>query len=209
VAVITPAPTPTRAAEIDPVSSRPRTAANRAVVLNEQKPPAKVTGIQLVHVVGQPCESEEMAKLEVMKVARLEVKKQLEQKFNIWVMPSMARVREYVPPNSIHVHPADPAVREDLERQLNKPDWYVAEAAVELSDDQIRQLRQEERVQDGLIGIGGVTVAAFLLCGLFRAGSVAGRLTCGRRPSKFVTYQILFWTLGPPLVIFLLHRIRL
>jgi hypothetical protein len=207
-AVVVPPPTPQPPAEIE-LASRPRSASNRAVATNESKAPVRATGIQLVRIVGQPCENEELAKNDVLKVARLELKKQLEQKFNIAVTPSPARVRDYVLPNSIHVHPADPAIRDDLERQFDKSDWYVAEAAVELSDDQVRQLRQEERVQDGLIGIGGVAVGALLLCGLLRAGTAAGRLTCGRlRPSRFTACQFIFWSIGPPLALFLLYRLR-
>jgi hypothetical protein len=97
-------------------------------------------------------------------------------------------------------------MRKELVGATDNADWYVAEVNVELTDDQVRQLRQEERVQTGLIGVGGLAVGAFALFGVMRVGSAAGRLTRGRTccGGKFLTFQILFWTIGPPLLIYLL-----
>jgi hypothetical protein len=125
------------------------------------------------------------------------------------VTPSLARIQaEYIPINTVHVELANDPKWEELKKVLGKSELYVAEVNVELTDDQIRQLRQEERVQSGLIGVGGLAVASLAMCGLLRVGSAAGRLTRGRISTKFLAFQILFWTIGPPLALAILFRVR-
>jgi hypothetical protein len=165
-----------------------------------------VTGIQLVHIKGEPMPTAEKAKEDAIKKAKgLVIQKLGELDPPVLISPSLARVQnEYCPAKLINVCVADEPKWEELKRLNGGKDLYVAEVSVEVTDDQIRQLRQEERVQTGLIGVGGLAVGALVTCGLLRAGSAAGRLTRANVP----TGRLLLWTAIPLLVLALLLRIR-
>ncbi len=166
------------------------------------------TGIKLIRIVGEPKVTREEAKVDAVRKAKLELVKRLEQLDPpVCATPSLARIQsDYIPANACQVGVADDPKWEELRHAYGKSELFIAEVSVELTDDQIRQLRQEERVQTGLIGVGGMAVGAFALFGLLRVGTAAGRFTrsrfiCG----KFLVLQILFWTIGPPLAIYLIR----
>jgi hypothetical protein len=170
-----------------------------------------IAGIKLVNIHGDPKATDEEAKDDAVRKAKAELTKRLEKLDPpVTISPSLARVQaEYIPVSALRVYKVgeiDKEMRKELVGATDNADWYVAEVNVELTDDQVRQLRQEERVQTGLIGVGGLAVGAFALFGVMRVGSAAGRLTRGRTccGGKFLTFQILFWTIGPPLLIYLL-----
>jgi hypothetical protein len=167
-----------------------------------------IAGIHLVKV-GEPKPSRDGAKEDAIRKAKdALIQKLCQLDPPVTTAPSLARVQnEYCPANLVKVDVADDPKWDELKRLNGQSELYVAEVTVELTDDQVRQLRQEERVQNGLIGVGGLAVGALAVCGLLRAGTAAGRLTRGRL-GRCTTARILFWTIGPPLVLFLLVRLR-
>jgi len=163
-------------------------------------------GIQL-HVRGPASNSEAAAEEGALRKAREMLRVELDKLDPpVSITPSLMRIRSaYIPTKSTDL--VDPKAREDLKALGGQ--WYEGVLTVALTDDQIRELRQEERVQNGLIGVGGLAVGSLVLFGLLRAGTAAGRLSASRlRPSRCVTAQTLFWTIGPPLILFLLARFR-
>jgi hypothetical protein len=206
--VKTPEPPAMVAAPAPPAApSHPTQTAARSN--SEAKAQARaIAGIHLVKI-GEPKPSRDGAKEDAVRKAKEALIQRLCQLDPpVTTTPSLARVQnEYCPANLVKVELADDPKWDELKRLNGQSELYVAEVTVELTDDQVRQLRQEERVQNGLIGVGGLAVGALAVCGLLRAGTAAGRLTRGRL-GRFTTAQILFWTIGPPLILFLLVRLR-
>lgn len=188
----------------------PRTAEARTVP-TPRPPAASPIGIKLERITGDPKESEDQAIHDAVVKARIRLMEKLESLSPpVTVAPDLHRIRtQYIPAQAVKCGPTEDPRWNDLKQALGKPELYVAELNLELTDDQVRQLRQEERVQNGLIGVGGLALGAFVLCGLVRAGTAAGRITTGMlKPSKFVLAQVVFWSIGPPLALFLLARYR-
>jgi len=167
------------------------------------------TGIHLVKM-GEPKPSRDGAKDDAVRKAKdALIQKLCQLDPPVTTAPSLARIQnEYCPANLVKVEVADDPKWDELKRLNGQSELYVAEVTVELTDDQVRQLRQEERVQNGLIGVGGLAAGALVVCGLLRAGTAAGRLTRGRLSSHwFMAIQILFWT-AAPLIFALLYGFR-
>jgi hypothetical protein len=165
-----------------------------------------VTGIQLAHIKGDAMPTAEKAKDDALRKAKvLLIQKLAELDPPVLISPSLNRVQnEYCPAKLIAVTVTDDPKWEELKKINGVNELYVADVSVELTDDQVRQLRQEERVQTGLIGVGGLAVGALVTCGLLRAGTAAGRFTRANVP----TGRLLLWAAIPLLVLALLLRIR-
>jgi hypothetical protein len=163
------------------------------------------TGIQLARITGEPKPSQDAAREDAIRKAKIALIHKLEQLDPpVLIAPSVYRVQNEYCSAKINVCVADDPKWEELKRLNGGKDLYVAEVSVELTDDQVRQLRQEERVQTGLIGVGGLAVGALVTCGLMRAGSAAGRLTRANLPAT----RTLLWAAVPILALILLFRNR-
>jgi hypothetical protein len=161
-------------------------------------------GIRLERIEGSPQETKTAAEEDAFRKARAELVKRLERETPpLAVMPSLAKVKTLIPANKVLVREADPAAREELKTKTGKPDWYVAEVELELSDDQIRGLRQEERVQNGLIGALILALGGAVVFGTVKVGSAAWQTRVIGVPVATLALAAII-----PLVLALLFRLR-